>query len=251
MSTERRYSEDEVNTILDRATEAQTSRSSTAPQGMGLTLRELQEIGREVGISEEEIARAATSIDRPTPAPTPDRTFLGQTIGVGRTVDLPRPLTDAEWHRLVVDLRETFDARGGLRDEGPFRQWSNGNLQVFLEPSGTGQRLRLRTLKGNARPFQGMGLAFMGVSLLRGFTELLGMSNDPTDVLVFGIMGLVFFLGSRLTVPPWAATRARQFEAIIDRLIRSVEATLPAGGAPERERLERGHDVLESEDTSS
>ena len=144
MSTERRYTEDEVDSILDRATEAQTSRASNGPQGTGLTLRELQEIGREVGISEEEITRAATSLDHPTPVPTPDRRFLGQTIGVGRTVDLPRPLKDEEWHRLVVDLRETFDAKGKLGDDGPFRQWSNSNLQVFLEPSGGGQRLRLR-----------------------------------------------------------------------------------------------------------
>ena len=223
MDSERTYSEDEVNAILDQATEAQTSRASTSSGSTGLTLRELKEIGREVGISEADITRAATSLDRPSAAPTAPQKFLGQTIGVGRTIDLPRPLSDDEWHRLVVDLRQTFDAKGKLQEDAPFRQWTNSNLQALLEPTENGQQLRLRTVKGNARSFQGMGLGFMTAGLGLGVASVLGMARDPSSVLIFGVMGLGAFLGSRLTVPTWARTRADQFDGIIDRLMHRLE----------------------------
>ncbi|HKJ03198.1 MAG TPA: hypothetical protein VJ997_12105, partial [Longimicrobiales bacterium] len=136
MDSERRYSDDEVSEILDRATEAQLSRPPAGGGSAGLTLHQLQEIGREVGIPEGVITRAATSLDQPRPKAVANQTFLGQTIGVGRVVDLPRPLTDQEWNRLVVDLRETFNAKGRISGQGAFRQWSNSNLQALLEPTG-------------------------------------------------------------------------------------------------------------------
>ena len=95
MTSERRYTEDEVSRILDRATEVDSARGPGAGGSTGLTLRELHEIGKEVGIPEEVITQAATSLD-PEPKPATTQTFLGQTIGVGRTVDLPRPLTDKD-----------------------------------------------------------------------------------------------------------------------------------------------------------
>jgi DNA-3-methyladenine glycosylase II len=37
-------------------------------------------------------------------------------------------LSDDQWDRLVVDLRETFNAAGIVGREGSLRQWRNGNL---------------------------------------------------------------------------------------------------------------------------
>lgn len=237
MDPERRYTEDEVNSIFDRATEAQTARTPSGPGSTGLTLRELREIGREVGISEADITRAATSLDQPTPVPTADRKLFGQTIGVGRTVDLPRPMTSQEWHRLVVDLRETFDAQGKIHDDGVFRSWTNSNLEALLEPSGSGQRLRLRTLKGSARSFQGVGAGFMAAGLGIGIANLIGVVTDPSDIVMFSVIGLAMFFGSRLTVPAWARTRAQQFDALIDRVLRSLQAPAVGDGSSEADPL--------------
>ncbi len=228
MDPERRYTEEEVSEILDRATEAQLTRTPTGGGGAGLTLAELKEIGQEVGIPEDVISSAAASLDRPRPAVIPQPKFLGQNIGVGRTVDLPRRLTDTEWNRLVIDLRETFNAKGKISGEGAFRQWNNANLQALLEPTESGERLRLRTVKGNARTFQGMGAAFMSASLVIGVMSVLGLVADPSQAVTFGLMGAAFFLVSRVTVPAWAKTRARQFEDVIERVTHSVEAA-PSG----------------------
>lgn len=231
MDSERRYSEDEISEILDRATEAQTTRTPTSSGSTGLTLRELQEIGREVGISDDVITSAAASLDRAPSKETPPQKFLGQTIGVGRTVDLPRPLTDPEWHRLVVDLRETFDAKGKLSDDGPFKSWSNSNLQALLEPTASGQRLRLRTLKGNARPFQGMGAAFAVGGTLLTIAASVGGALDPSN-LSFIAVGIGLFTVSRVTVPQWVRTRRQQFEDVMGRLMGSLEASTAAPSLP-------------------
>ncbi len=70
---------------------------------IGMTLAALQDIGREVGISPDSLSRAA------------------------------RSFSDSDWEVLVADLRTTFEALGAVRYDGPFRQWTNGNLQALAE----------------------------------------------------------------------------------------------------------------------
>ena len=222
MSSERRYSEDEVAEIFDRATE---TKGGSAPGGgsTGLTLHELQEIGDEVGIPKDVIAHAAAELDRPAPDTSARRTFLGTTIGVGRSVELPRRLTEDEWNRLVVDLRMTFDAKGKIRSEGAFRQWTNGNLQALLEPTDTGHRLRLKTLKGQAIPYMSVGGFMLGLATITTIGGLLtGAPVLDSDTLVILAMGAGFFGAGRIPLPRWARTRERQMEEIIMRLEASI-----------------------------
>jgi hypothetical protein len=217
--TERRFDEAEVAEIFRRATEAQQSGQRQLPSGEGMTLAELQHIGREVGISPELISRAATAIER-VGRPT-SRTFLGLPVGVGRTIDLDRRLTDEEWERFVVDLRETFDARGVQKQEGSFRQWTNGNLQALLEPTSTGQRIRLRTIKGDARSLMIGGLGMLGAggvalvsALLSGAADA-GMFSALSTLLAMG--GGMFGVGA-LRLPGWARLRRRQMEELAARV---------------------------------
>ncbi len=218
--SERRFDEAEVAEIFQRATETQQTGRRQLKSGEGMTLGELQAIGQEVGLSPELIADAARSIDR-AGRPT-SRKFFGLPIGVGRTIDLHRRLSDAEWDRLVVDLRETFDARGTLRHEGSFRAWTNGNLQALLEPTDTGHRLRLKTVKGDARSMilGGLGLlaaagvGFVGWALRVAWT-------DPGTLELLGLlatMGATLFGLGALRLPGWARLRRRQMEEVAARI---------------------------------
>jgi len=220
--TERRYSEEEVAEIFERAAEAQKkSNVPTSSSAEGTSLAELQEIGREVGLPPELVARAAHSLV--TKAKTEGRTVLGLSIGVGRTVELPRPLTEAEWHRLVVDLRATFDARGKISEQGPFKQWTNGNLQALLEPTPTGQRLRLKTFKGSAVSLMGTGAMMLGVtSVILVGAMLRGGPQDAAGFLTLMLTGLGLLAGGVLQVPWWARLRGRQMEEVAERLTVSL-----------------------------
>lgn len=223
--TERRYTEEEVAAIFERATEAQATGKSPAVTGQGLSLEELQSIGAEVGIPGELVARAARSLDaggRPT-----RRSFMGFPIGVGRTVELERRLTDQEWERLVMDLRQTFDARGRIRTEGAFRQWTNGNLQALLEPTETGHRLRLRTTKGDARGMMTGGLVILGITLamLISFALTGELARDWDSMVFLAVIGAGLFGAGALRLPGWAATRLEQMEGVASRLAAVTSST--------------------------
>ncbi len=232
--SERRYSEDEVAAIFQRATEAQQSaRQLPAASGEGLTLSELQAIGRDVGIEPELVARAARGLDQPPPVPA-ERRFLGLPLGVGRTVELGRRLTEAEWEQLVVDLRQTFDARGSVRTDGSFRQWTNGNLQALLEPTPTGQRLRLKTVKGSSRSLLISGLSLTGIAAVTLFATALTGGLDwgtLSSTVILATGGLGMFGAGALRLPGWARERQQQMEAVSARLLQSVRS--PAPESPE------------------
>ena len=135
MSDERRYDEDEVKRIFEAA-----STAAEAPRG-SLTLRELQDIGHQVGIAPALISEAALAIDASrSPEPT-----SGLPVTVRETVPLPRAPTDAEWRMLLSDLRETFDAPGKVGQNAGIFEWRNGNLHAYIEPTTAGYRLRMGT----------------------------------------------------------------------------------------------------------
>lgn len=224
--TERRYDDAEAAAIFERAAEGSLVRR--APQHEGMTLAELQAIGREVGIPAESIALAAREVGHGSAPPT--RRFMGFPVGVGRTVQLERRLTDTEWERIVVDLRETFDARGTVRSEGSLRQWTNGNLQVLLEPTATGDRVRLRTTMGDARGALGAGAGMVAAStMLGGLAAAQGAFADTGMMMATGFLGILgagMFGLMALRLPRWARTRQRQMDEVAARIAHMTSSPL-------------------------
>src|SRR5213592_3205943 len=225
--TERRYNDKEIAAIFRAAAEAQQNPPHDVPRDEGFTLTDLQAIGREVGIPSEAVARAAQALDVRLGAAS--RTLLGLPIGVARTVNLNRRLTDEEWERLVVQLREVFNARGRTRSEGSLRQWTNGNLQVLLEPTETGHRLRFGTTHGAARASIGAGFAVLGVAATVAVTSALGgsLGSSIPGVAFLALAGVGMIASGALRLPRWARLRERQMEALATRV-----ALPPGSGTP-------------------
>lgn len=226
----RRYTDEEVEAILSRAAEGPQSSLRQLSGTEGLTLADLQEIGREVGIPAEAVALAARSVDQRPPAVS--RTSLGLPIGVERTISLDRRLTEGEWERLVVELREVFHARGTVRSDGSFRQWTNGNLQALLESTAAGHRLRLSTRNGNARSWMTAGLAALGVSVATAISTAASghFGNSVPGIVLLGLIGLGMFANGALRLPAWARQRGRQMDAITAGL--AVRTGLPGSDPP-------------------
>jgi hypothetical protein len=225
MSPERQYNKQEVAAIFEQATADQESAQRRLPQGGGLNLAELEQIGKEAGIRPESIARAAATLDRVGPI-LPPSTSLGFPVSVARMVDLPGPLSDQAWDRLVADLRETFQATGEVRHEGSLRQWRNGNLHALIEPTDSGHRLHLRTLNGNARSALIGGLAFFTINLALMLVAAASAGMNPGTLLIalLSAIGLVSMGVAAYQLPRWRAERARQMEEIAARAVQRVEA---------------------------
>jgi hypothetical protein len=215
-TTGRRYDDKEIAAIFRAAADGPQPPGHDVPRDEGLTLVELQVIGREVGLSPDAVARAARSLD----VRGDSRTLLGLPVGVARTVDLNRRLTDDEWERLVVQLREVFAARGAMRSEGSFRQWTNGNLQVLLEPTETGHRLRFRTVHGAARDsiragFFAVGMAAVTAIALAASGHLIGAV--PGVAFMF-LGGSAMIANGALRLPRWARLRQRQMDTLAEQV---------------------------------
>lgn len=238
MTSERRFSEDEVAFILERAAAAEANPAMddvdanatglTEESGLGssgMTLQQLTDVAREAGLSPEAVVRAAGAVQRGDLVPTTRVTAYGLPIGVGRIVEFSRRVTDAEWERMVVALRETFQARGTMRQEGSLRSWNNGNLTAMLEPTATGHRLRLTTRKGDASGMISLGITMLSIATVMTAIVLLkeGSPMPWWSPGVFVGIGLAAIGPTLLRLPRWARTRAAQMEAFADDATRILE----------------------------
>jgi hypothetical protein len=225
---ERRYDDKEMAAIFRAASEGpQELAPREVSREEGLTLAELQTIGREVGIAPEAVAQAARTLDVRQGAAS--RTLFGLPIGVGRTVNLNRKLSDEEWERLVVQLREVFNARGVTRSEGSLRQWTNGNLQVLLEPTEGGHRLRFGTVHGGARASMAGGLAALVMAGFAALTGALGgnLANALPAVGIMAVAGVVMIANGAIRLPAWARLRGQQMEALATGVTAPKEPSPP------------------------
>lgn len=215
-----RYNEDEAAAIFARAAEAEASGRQPVSTAGGMTLSELQEIGREAGIQPEAVAQAAASLRR-TASRAPAPTFLRVPIGVARTVPLERPLSDEEWGELVAELRTTFNAGGNVRSDGSFREWRNGNLRVYAGPVVGGYQVAMQTSKSSARGLMTAGGMMTGISAVIMAVGTLGGTMAPGDIAEMTpvlTIGVALFGVGVLQLPAWARRRREQFDRIAERL---------------------------------
>lgn len=181
-------------------------------------------------MSPEAVARGAAALELRGTEGRVTRRAAGIPISVARTTPLPRTLTDDEWARVVMDLRDTFDARGTLRAEGPFREWSNGNLHVALEPGPDGERLQMRTRRsGGEVPvyFGGFLLILSAIVLFIGVVTGVPLAEVIREAGILGFLGAGGLTVGGVGQLLWSKERLAQMEAVSER------TALLAAGAPE------------------
>src|SRR5690606_38603374 len=148
MSTERRYTEEEMRAVFARAAERQRRAEETG-QAAGLSLAEMQEVAAAAGIDPTHVAAAVAEM---AAAPEPRRTLLGAPVEVTRVRHLPAPVSDEAWARIVGELRRAFNDDGIAGQLGRIREWSavgrahrrDVTTRLALEPDGDGARATLR-----------------------------------------------------------------------------------------------------------
>lgn len=221
LTPERKFRDDEIREILDSALMSQELDRPHGSAGDGLTLSDLKEVGREVGIDPARIAHAVNSLEA-RPNPVPQQRSLGMPISVGRVVDLPRTMSDREWSALVAEIRDTFGARGRVASDGVSREWRNGNLHAVVEPSATGYRFRIGTRKGSAKAQNRLGALGIGIGWILAAVALL--PGDPAflEVLppsvILTSMGGAALLINAVGLPRWVREREHQMDYIVARV---------------------------------
>lgn len=244
MTETRRFDEDEVQAIFERATQVEPVRVPSrlaAPSANGrLSLTEIQTIGLEAGIDAGRIAEAAATLTRFGHDRAVKRQ-LGVAITASARVELPRILSDREWDHLVVRLREAFGGPGAVRVEGSLRIWTHTHTQVLLEPTPLGARLRMTSLDWGAKQWLDGGA--VGAIIGGGVTGLLGvmavLGGKLSAFLVpMGLFGGMAVLGlGSWTIGRWIANRRMpQLQARLEALgasaLREAQTDSDAGRIP-------------------
>lgn len=214
MSVERRYQDHEIRAILELAVGQKESPVQALPAADGLTLVELQAVGREVGLPAERITQAVALFDG-RGASAARSTTLGLPTSIGRIVALPRSPSDREWELLIAELRTTFGGKGEVTSQGGLREWSRGRLHAFIEPTATGHRLRLVDSNEAVAGIVVGGLLAVFTLLM---LALLFSKEGPSIVLALpafiSLLGASLAAGSAISLPRWAREQERRMEYI-------------------------------------
>jgi hypothetical protein len=239
MTEPRRFNDEEVRAIFERAADRQEQANSASRQGNGdapggLSLEELQEIGRTAGIDPDHIAAAAEGIARGAlarrsgsgvparPTAPSGKPLLHQS----RTV---RRIDDGTWERLVEALRREYKVAGIGGQVGRVREWASdadtkGSTPLTVRAVPDGDRDRLEITEGTEQLFlvpKILGGIMLGNAALVGLLMLLGTSASGPPVglpVAFALIGALVFGGGMTISKVVAGKRARRLEAVADRL---------------------------------
>lgn len=234
----RTYSEKEVSAIIARAVERQKEADAGAAES-GLTLDEIERLGRESGIDPAHLRAAASEMD------TAGRTLNRQTeqtrteVLVERWIDAPFQIE--AWEDVVAVLRErhgasvgaAFGLEGGegVKQIGSSYEWSHVNslgvrTRVTVSPRDGRTRLRMAQLVGLSSPtVEGVGYGFF-VAVLPALVALVVMTKMDLAPLVVALGTALGLFGSWAVAAPvvtaldrrWRAKKLRQLDALADDL---------------------------------
>lgn len=224
--SERRFSDDEVARVLERAAEESvhaTPAWNVSP-ARGLTLAEVQAIAAEAGIAPDAVARAAAAVARGEDRRPEVKRWLGLPVAVAHEVAVDGPVSDAAWDEIVAQLELTFDAAGSQRQARGVREWRHDDVRATLERTPTGHRLRIAT----RRAYGSLLLAWVGTGSLAvgGLVAALIVAKGALadSSAPWGAPGLLLTIGLALIAADAVSLRAwgRQRLEQLERLAREL-----------------------------
>lgn len=242
----RTFSEEEAREVFARAAREQQAAHEAGASDEGLTLDELQEIGRASGLDPAFVAAAAAGIGALAPSrETP--TLLGMPTEATRTRILPGPLSDEAWEESVEALRTLFGGPGTSGQVGRVREWrspSKGGWSAGLEthltvrplPDGrTRVHVEQAGLKSNAR---GVVATAGGVAAMALIPLVIWATGNAHGGGPFAFAAAMLFAALVLGAAGalWATQTARsldaRFEAALDRIELLARADAPMPDLP-------------------
>lgn len=144
--SDRRYTDQEVALVLQRAAEIEEQRSSGPSEARGLTLHELHEIAREVGLSSAVIDEALTALQ--TRPRSKGGSLLGAPLSYKTIRGVPHHLGDEAFQRLIRVTEDCVDVTGTVTHALGTVRWtsmSSGHklTQVSLSSSKDETQIRV------------------------------------------------------------------------------------------------------------
>jgi len=101
--------------------------------------------------------------------------------------------------------------------------WWNNNLHAVVEPTRTGYRLRLGTLKADGFAMNRVGMVAIVMSIVTAFA-VGGNPDGLPGMLAIASMGIGAIGFNALRLPRWARLRERQMQEVAERTLALLAA---------------------------
>lgn len=218
MTTGYRFNRDEISNILKRAAELEY-KDNDGEEGDGLTLEELQQVSREVGIDPKYISLAMDELQTEKVSAVPGLFGGPFTYRTNATAD--RPIEDDEWEDIVTEIRNIHGGIGRTGKLGKTFEWEQrkrevGYIQISISPKEDHSRIHINA---NYRYYA------MIVYMLTGIFGLMftGILFDEvalpyiTRLIVAPAFALSLFAGARFYLSGWMKRKRTTYQKLISR----------------------------------
>jgi hypothetical protein len=231
----RRFDEDEVARILERATELHREEPSTLARAGGLSVEELEEIAGEAGIDRRHLQRAVMEVAAGRDSRWSSR-FLGADPTVALETTVPGEMAEEDFERVIGVIQHHAPEHGQPSLLGRSLTWraessdQSRTLQVTVSARDGSTRIRVEErlqklaggLFGGGLGGFGGGLGF-GVGLPVGL-EVLG-SVAAAVAFPVGMIGLTW-LGARAVFRRVVRKRRTVLASLMDSVVQEVRASI-------------------------
>jgi hypothetical protein len=223
----RSYDEREVALILKRAVDLQEGHGEGQQR---LTLGDVQQIAREVGIDPLQVARAAETLERRSLVG--DRSVLGAPTTLQTSVVLDREISDTELGEMLDLLRSTLGLQGTTSQGLDTIEWTGrdsvGGYSVTVSRRSGSTRLHLGTQRNEQAV---VVVTLTGLAGMIGF-GITAASLDPVSALGFwALLGGAGAATAGMSRLLWQRI-ARRWDGRLRDLALRLKSSLPAATAP-------------------
>lgn len=220
MDSDPLFNREEVSGILKRAAELE-HRDRVGEDGIGLTLQELQEISREVGIDPKYVQQALDERENAAPAGTSFLTLLGGPFSHMLTVTADGTLDDDTWEEAVSEIRRIHGGIGKTGRLGHTYEWEQrkqevGYVQISLSPKGNRTRIRISANYRYHAIIVYMITGIIGIALLGMITGKLDLPL-ATQLTASAVLAAGLFAGARFYLSRWMTRKRRIYHRLIGR----------------------------------
>lgn len=232
----RRYTEEEIERILARASELDAEAPPSSREAGGMTLVELEQIGAEAGLRPELLRKAARELDDGTPpSNSGTKALLGAPSAIRYEREVDGELATGRLEGLIPLIRRAADGNGHPAVVGNTLSWESSDSQdlrhLGITVTSVGGRTRiwieerLGRLAGSL--FGGIVGGFGGGV---GFGVGMGVGFGALGSGVFGVtFSLALLIGSYLVARGIFRGRFEDRRRTLERLMEGIVAEVGQG----------------------
>lgn len=224
----RLYGDKEISRIIKRAAELQEQKGRAGSAGPGISIAELEQIARDLGIDptylRQAVAELGSGIDTPAKS-----SLLGETLIEARRL-VKSEMSDLEWEMMVQEIRRALGCTGETGKLGNAVEWKTSDKELVTYQVTASPREGQTDIQIVSRRDGAAFLTYFVSGLLGLFTALSVAApsfSNPVELLAAGGVLVGVMTTARLLVGRWSRKQKQVINRLVDKLETIVRESAP------------------------